>query len=182
MMPKPSRLLAFGLGLMAALPCAAPAARAQAADRVATHGDWSVFVATSPTKECYVVSPPKSSKATRDGKPTTVDRGDIRLFVTYRPAEKVRGEVSFSAGYPIKAGSPVKLAIGSDSFSLTPGESGNADWAWPTPDADSKIGAALRKGSTATVAGQSARGTNTVDTFSLSGFSAAIKEAEDRCS
>lgn len=180
MKPKPSRLIPFGLGLLAALPGMAPTLT-QAADRVAAHSDWSVFVAASP-KECYIISPPSSSKATRDGKPTTVDRGDIRLFVTFRPAEKVSGEVSFSAGYPIKPGSPVKLTVGSDSFSLNPGDGDSNEWAWPaSPDADAKLVAALRKGSTASVTGTSARGTTTVDAFSLTGFTAALKDAQDRC-
>ena len=43
------------------------------------------------------------------------------------------------------------------------------------------IVAALRRGSTATVTGVSARGTTTVDTFSLSGFTAAVGDAEKRC-
>lgn len=183
MMPKPYSLFVFGLGLFAVLPLTAAAALAQpASDRVGAHADWGVFVAGSP-KECYIVSPPTASKATRDGKPTEVDRGDIRLFVTFRPAEKVSGEVSFSAGYPIKDGSAVKTAVGSDSFSLNPGAGDSNQWAWPaSPDADAKLVAAMRKGSTATVTGTSARGTTTVDSFSLSGFTAALKDAQDRCS
>ena len=85
------------------LPCAlagAGTALAQSADRVAAHNDWSVFVASEP-KECYIVSPPKSSVAKRDGKPTEVQRGDIRLFVAFRPGENVTNEVSFTGGYPV---------------------------------------------------------------------------------
>ena len=48
--------------------CAAGPAFAQSAERVAAHTDWSVFVANDP-KECYIVSPPKTSVAKRDGQP-----------------------------------------------------------------------------------------------------------------
>ena len=105
-------------GLLRGSACAGPAF-AQSADRVAAHTDWSVFVAGAP-KECYIVSPPKSSAATRDGKPTEVQRGDIRLFVAFRPGENVANEVSFTGGYPFREGSTVTLAVGADSFTLTP--------------------------------------------------------------
>lgn len=140
-----------------------------------------MFVAGSP-KECYIVSPPKSSKATRDGKAVEVDRGDIRLFVTFRPAENVTGEVSFSGGYPFRDGTPVRLQVGSETFTLNPGAGDANGWAWPaSPDVDKTIVAALRGGSTATVTGTSARGTTTVDTISLSGFTAAVQDASERC-
>ncbi len=170
-------LVLLGLTGGAALPAGAQAA----AERVAAHSDWSVFVAGNP-KECYIFSPPKSSKATRDGKAVEVDRGDIRLYVTFRPAENVTSEVSFSGGYPFRDGSPVKLVVGSQSFTLSPGSGDANGWAWPaSPEVDKQIVAAFRKGSTATVTGVSSRGTTTVDTISLSGFTAAVEDAERRC-
>ncbi len=153
---------------------------AQSADRVAAHTDWSVFVASDP-KECYIVSPPKTSVAKRDGKPAEVQRGDIRLFVSFRPAEKVTNEVSFTGGYPFRDGSTVGLAAGSDTFTLTPGTGDSGEWAWTDPSDDSRVVAALRKGSTAKLTGTSARGTVTEDTFSLSGFTAAVEDAAARC-
>ena len=98
----------------------AGSALAQSADRVAAHTDWSVFVASDP-KECYIVSPPKTSVAKRDGKPTEVQRGDIRLFVSFRPAENVTNEVSFTGGYPFRDGSTVSLSVGTEKFTLGPG-------------------------------------------------------------
>ena len=82
-------------GMVAGTVAGADAAFAQAAERVAAHTDWSVFVANTP-KECYIVSPPTKSAATRDGKPTEVTRGDIRLFVAFRPGENVSNEVTFN--------------------------------------------------------------------------------------
>ena len=121
------KLLSIAAAFMAATPVLA-----QSADRVATHSDWSVFVAANP-KECYIVSAPKSSVARRDGKPTDVTRGDIRLFVSFRPGEKVANEVSFTGGYPLRAGTAVKVALGSETFSLNPGPGDASGWAWPAP-------------------------------------------------
>ncbi|MFQ8431640.1 invasion associated locus B family protein [Amaricoccus sp. W119] len=167
----------LGLTGGAALPAGAQAA----ATPVATHTDWSVFVAGEP-RECYVVSPPKSSRALRDGQPVEVERGDIRLFVTYRPAENVAAEVSFSGGYPFRDGTPVKLEIGSQDFTLNAGSGDANSWAWPaSPDIDRQIVAAFRAGATATITGVSSRGTTTIDTISLSGFTAAVQDAAGRC-
>jgi hypothetical protein len=110
-----------------------------------------------------------------------VQRGDIRLFVSFRPAENVTNEVSFTGGYPLKAGSSVTLTIGSDKFNLSPGQGDAGEWAWTDPSDDSRVVAALRKGASAKVAGTSTRGTATEDTFSLSGFTAAVEDAAARC-
>ena len=167
--------LTYGLALF----CAGPAL-AQSAERVAAHTDWSVFVASDP-KECYIVSPPTASIARRDGETVDVQRGDIRLFVAFRPGENVSNEVSFTGGYPFREGSTVTLSVGSDSFTLGPGQGDSGEWAWTDPSDDSRVVAALRGGSAAKLTGTSSRGTTTEDTFSLMGFTAAVEDAAARC-
>jgi hypothetical protein len=149
----------------------------ESTNNVATKTDWSVFAEAQP-KECWGVSSPKETVNTRDGVPTEARRGDILLFVTFRPGS-AGGEVSFSGGYPFAGGSTVKLEVGTDSFDLfTDGE-----WAWTgSPQEDVTILSALRNGATAKLTGRSGRGTQTEDTFSLLGFSAAMDEAAKQCS
>jgi hypothetical protein len=164
-----------------ALVCAGPAlAQTQTAERVAAHTDWAVFVAGDP-KECYIVSPPTSSRATRGGQAVEVRRGDVRLFVAYRPDENVENEVSFTGGYPFEAGSTVEMDVGGREFGLTPGTGDASEWAWTAPSDDASAVSALRGGSTATLTGVSARGTTTIDTFPLMGFTAADTDAQSRC-
>lgn len=144
---------------------------------VSAKTDWSVCVWPNP-KECWGVSKPKETVNTRDGRPVSVQRGDILLFVTFRPGSGARGEVSFTGGYPFAEGTPVKVAIDGRGFDLIADD----EWAWPgSAQDDSAILAALRAGSTAVVTARSRRGTETKDTFSLSGFTAAMTEAEQRC-
>jgi len=164
----------------AAVAAAVPAHAQAAAERVAAHSDWAVFIAANP-QECYIVSQPTGSKATRDGRPVEVNRGDIRLFVRFNPGEKVANEVSFTGGYPFREGAPVKVQVGSQAFNLNPGPGDTNGWAWPLPQEDGGIVEALRRGSSATVTGVSTRGTTTTDTFSLAGFTAAVNEAASRC-
>jgi hypothetical protein len=124
------------------------------------------------------VSSPKQTVNTRDGNVVSVRRGDILLFVTYRPGASVAGEVSFTGGYPFADGSTVTLEISGNTFELfTDGE-----WAWPASAAeDAKITTAMKRGAEAVLTARSSRGTQTQDTFSLLGFTAATEEAERRC-
>ncbi|WBU59973.1 invasion associated locus B family protein [Paracoccus albus] len=152
------------------------AAQAQESTNVvATEGDWTVFAGSDP-KECWAVSPPKSTVNTKDGKPVEVQRGDIRLYVAYRPGGS--GEVSFTGGYPFNPGSTVAVDIGGQKFDLfTEGEN-----AWTGSSAeDARLIAALRAGADATLTAMSSRGTQTVDTFSLSGVTAATNAARSNC-
>lgn len=155
----------------------ATAAHAQVStNRVAANTDWSVFVEENP-KECWGVTAPKETVNTKDGKAVSVRRGDILLFVTFRPGV-AEGEVSFTGGYPFANGSTVTLDVGGTKFDLfTEGE-----WAWSgSKEDDAKIIAALKSGSSAVLSARSGRGTETRDTFSLLGVSAALDEAAKRC-
>ena len=164
------------LALLAAISLAAPVVHAQeSSNRVATMTDWNVFVEENP-KECWSVSKPKESVNTRDGQPASVNRSDILLFVTFRPGKP--GEISFTGGYPFAAGSTVEVVVDSQPYQMfTDGE-----WAWPgSVEDDAKLLAALKAGTTAVLTARSGRGTQTVDTFSLRGFTAAMEDAEKRC-
>ncbi|MBK5947117.1 hypothetical protein CCR83_11850 [Rhodobacter veldkampii DSM 11550] len=162
----------ISLGIVAGSPMAAQ----ESSNRVAAKTDWSVFVEEQPKKECWGVSQPKETVNTRDGKPVAVKRGQILLFITYRPGQA--GEVSFAGGYPFAEGSTVDLDVNGAKFSLFT----NGENAWAgSPEEDAKIIAALKAGSAAIVSARSGRGTQTKDTFSLLGFTAAMEEAAARC-
>lgn len=165
-----------GMAAIAVLMAGLGTASAQETTNVvATEGDWTVFAASNP-QECWAVSPPKSTLNTKDGKEVEVTRGDIRLYVAYRPGQN--GEVSFTGGYPFAPDSTVEVDIGGQKFNLfTDGEN-----AWTgSPSEDQKLIGALRAGSTAVISGRSSRGTTTKDTFSLSGITAATNTAQSRC-
>lgn len=164
----------LGIGV-AVLGLGSTAIAQESTNRVAAKTDWSVFVEENP-KECWSVSAPTETVNTKDGKSTAVRRGDILLFVTFRPGSE--GEVSFSGGYPFAGGSTVELDVSGTKFDLfTDGE-----WAWSgSKDDDAKIIAALKNGTSAVLSAHSGRGTQTKDSFSLNGVSAALDEAAKRC-
>ena len=167
----------FGRTLaVAAITFSGAMAQAQeSTNRVATMTDWNVFTEESP-KECWGVSKPKETVNSRDGQPVSVRRGDILLFVTFRPGKP--GEISFTGGYPFAGGSTVEVSVDGNAYQLfTDGE-----WAWPgSAEEDAKLLTALKAGTTASLSARSGKGTQTIDTFSLRGFTAAMEDAEKRC-
>ena len=170
----PVLVAAAGMAVALAAPVAG---QEESTSRVAAETDWSVFVEESP-RACWSVSAPKETVNSRDGRVVSVRRGDILLFVSYRPDQDVNGEISFTGGYPFATDSTVSVEIGSDTFQLFT----SGDWAWPAnPEDDARLMAAMRRGAEAVITGRSARGTTTQDTFSLFGFTAAAEEAQRRC-
>ena len=166
-------------GATLALMAATGAFAQESTNQVAVMTDWSVFTEpqTGTPKECWAVTAPKASEASRGGKPVSAQRSEILLFVTFR-AGGSRGEVSYTGGYPFAADSTVKLDIDGTVHDLFV----DGEFAWASgPDQDAQIIAALKKGSTATVVGVSGRGTQTKDTLSLRGVTAAIDDAGKRC-
>lgn len=164
-----SGFVAFGPGT--------PVAAQDSTNRVAAETDWSVFVEDS-QNACWSVSAPKETVNTREGRVVSVRRGDILLFISYRPDQDVNGEISFTGGYPFAPDSTVTLTIGTDTFQLFT----SSEWAWPaSSEDDTRIIEAMKRGAQAVITGRSSRGTQTQDTFSLFGFTAAMEEAARRC-
>ena len=143
-----------------------------------TQADWSVFTSNNP-RQCWGVSAPiLPPKNTRDGRMVSVKRSDILLFVSYIPGSGIKGQISFTGGYPFDDGSNVDVNIDGTRYQMFT----NGEWAWaPTDEVDKKMIQAMKRGAKATLTGRSSRGTKTEDTFSLKGFTAAVEDASKRC-
>ncbi len=160
-----------------AVALASPLMAQEEVPRVALYTDWSVFNPSNP-KECFIASAPTKTEAVRNGQSVDVRRDAIRLYVASRPGDGTKNEIAFTGGYPFRDGSVVAVKIGNESFELfTEGE-----FAWPaSPAEDTKIIDSMQRGAQAVVSGVSSRGTTTVDTFSLIGFTDALKDSNARC-
>jgi invasion associated locus B (IalB) protein len=181
---KHTRIIA---GLCLATLATSAFAQTESTNRVSSNTDWSVFMEENP-RECWSVSAPKETVNTRGGRVVAVSRGDILLMVSYQPEAKVRAQLTFTGGYPFAEGSSVTLNVGDSTFELfvknviDPKTKEKVGWAWPASVSDdAKVVTALKRGSEATLTARSSRGTQTKDTFSLLGFTAAIEDAEKRC-
>ncbi|MBT6406807.1 MAG: hypothetical protein HOK06_04325, partial [Rhodospirillaceae bacterium] len=137
-------------------------------------GDWSAFaIKEAGQPVCYIGSEP--GKQQGDYK----KRGDTYMLVTLRPSDKKSsGIVSLTAGYSFKKGRDVIATIGKDAFKMFT-KNGSA-WTYKDSDDDAMV-AAMKRGVELVVKGTSSRGTETTDTYSLKGFTAAHKTALEAC-
>ncbi|GGF48752.1 hypothetical protein GCM10007301_05010 [Azorhizobium oxalatiphilum] len=167
----PARLALLAAAMMACAVGSA-AAQGQAGSKpVAQFGDWSVYVSTSAPKVCYAISQPK------DRQPSGLKRDPAYIFISTRPGENVKNEVSFTMGFPMREGD-AKLTIGSTAFDLYT----KAEGAWVRNVADEgRLVDALRKGKDATVVSFSGRGNQTTDKYSLNGIAQALDRAAQEC-
>lgn len=177
MNPIPLRVLT-ALILVTAVALTAPGgADAQSKaklKRLGTFNAWSSYVLEGRgTLVCYMHSEPE--KMTGD----YTRRGDSFLQITHRPKEKIANEVGLTAGYAYRKNSEVIMEIdGKATFKLFT----NGDGAWARDSkTDTRLVRALSRGSELVVHGVSGRGTKTVDTYSLSGFTAAYRAIGKAC-
>lgn len=163
----------LGAALVFGLAVPALAQGAAQPKPVAQYGDWSVYTGQSgSSKVCYALSQPK------DRKPEGLKRDPAYFFVSTRPGEKVKNEVSITMGFDLKDGSEAKLTLGSQVFQLYTKDEG----AWVRNVAEeSKLVDAMKKGKDLTIAATSERGNVTTDRYSLSGLGQALDRVAQEC-
>ena len=125
---------------------------------------------------------PNSAESTRSSgkavEPIGANRGPIFFYVSAWPKDGVKAEPSVKVGYPVDGNKPMTVTVGSDTFNLfAKGERGFVADATE----ELKLVEALKKGATAIVRATSTRGTETTDTYSLSGTTASLNKMAQTC-
>ncbi len=139
------------------------------------YAEWRAFTASPNGKKlCFAVARPGSSQTNPPNRP----RDPAYLYISTRPTEKVKDEISLIIGYPIKPNTEVTAAVGSATFALSIQEDGA--WVKNPPD-EAKLLEAMRKGGDVVIKGQSGKGTQTTDTFSLKGVTQALDRVGQEC-
>src|SRR5579884_2021673 len=83
------------------------------AEQLGQFGDWGAYKASPGGKTvCFAFSKPTSAVTQPAGR----TRDPSYAFVSTRPAEKVKNEVSFVVGYPQKAGTDATVTVGSAKY------------------------------------------------------------------
>lgn len=162
--------------------CAQPAlAQGQpGAKQLGTAEGWQAYeFGDGAAKVCYVTAAPSSSQV----KPSGAKRGDYRIMVTHRPAQRQRDEVSFHAGYPVSTTKPVVGIVDkAKNFDFSRRNEKTPEIIWSKDgDTDKAMIAALRSGKELVVNSVSQRGTSTSDIFKLEGFAKALDLANKAC-
>jgi invasion protein IalB len=183
-MTKQTCLSALALLAISGLALAPTAALAQAkksanpADQavlLGQFGDWGAYTASPGGKKvCFALSKPSKAATEPAGRP----RDASYAFISTRPAEKVTNEVSVIVGYPQKPSFDAAATIGAANYVMYT----QNDGAWVKNAAEEKqMVDALRKGADLVVKSESARGTKSIDTYSLKGLGEALDKVAAEC-
>ena len=100
------------------------------------------------------------------------------VFITQRPGESIRNEVSLVVGFDVKPDSSPNAEVGSISFPMI-AKRGNL-WL-KNANQETEFVTALRKSPRLIVKAESMRGNTTIDTYALAGFNNAIARAINEC-
>lgn len=170
-----SRPCTFALTLVLGASLAASAQAQGQPSLLQQFGDWGVYTGVSGGKKvCFALAQPASAETNPPNRP----RDPVYFFVSTRPAENVRNEVSIIIGYPHKPGADATAEVAGTRFSLQTRQ----DNVWVKNTAEEeRLLDAMRKGSDIVVKGVSGRGTQTTDRYSLRGLSQALDKVGQEC-
>jgi len=159
----------------AATKAAAPAAGGSSPNLLGQYGEWGAYTATAGGKKvCFALAKPSKSATTPPNRP----RDPPYMFVSSRPSEKVKDEVSIIVGYGFKPNAEASIDVGGSSYPMYT----QNDGAWIKNAADEpRLVDALRKGTDAVVKGTSAKGTASTDTYGLRGLAQALDRVGQEC-
>jgi len=105
-------------------------------------------------------------------------RDPAYIFVSTRPSENVRNEISIVIGYPFKPGADANVDIGSAKYAMYT----QNDGAWIKNAAEeARMVDAMRRGSDLVVSGESGKGTKSTDRYNLRGLAQALDRVAQEC-
>ena len=136
--------------------------------------DWESFVLSKEgNKICFAQSIPIIRA------PKKLKRDPSRLFISFRPTENIKNEVSVTNGYEFKLKAPVTAKSGKKSYDLF--SKGRFAWVVDNKD-EAKLIITMKKASRLMIIGNSDKGDQTTDHYSMMGFTKAYNVAKKSCS
>jgi len=136
--------------------------------------DWESFILSQDgNKTCFAQSIPVVRA------PKKLKREPSRLFVSFRPAENIKNEVSVTNGYEFKLKAPVTAKSGKKSYDLF----SKGKFAWVVDNKDeTKLIVTMKKASRLMIIGNTDKGDQTTDHYSMMGFTKAYNTVKKSCS
>ena len=136
--------------------------------------DWESFVLSQDgNKTCFAQSIPVVRA------PKKIKRDPSRLFVSFRPVENIKNEFSVTNGYEFKLKVPVTAKSGKKSYDLF----SKGRFAWVVDNEDEiKLIVTMKKASRLMIIGNTNKGDQTTDHYSMMGFTKAYNTAKKSCS
>ena len=135
--------------------------------------NWESFSAsTEKGKICFAQTIPTKRV------PGSIKRSDSRLFVSFRPQENIKDEISVTSGHVYKASS-VSAKSGKNKFALF----SQNNFAWLLDDKEEqKFIRVMKKATNLIIVARTIKGAETTDHYSMMGFTKAYNTAKKTCS
>ena len=135
--------------------------------------DWETFILSEEgNKICFAQSIPVVRA------PKKLKRDPSRLFVSFRSDENIKDEVSVTNGYDFKIKAPVTAKSGKKSYDLF--SKGRFAWVVDSDD-EKKLIITMKKASRLMIIGNTDKGDQTTDHYSMMGFTKAYNSAKKSC-
>ena len=146
---------------------------AEEVKKMGTHKNWETYVINNEQgKVCFTQSKPVLQA------PKSNPR-DARLFITFRPGEKIINEISITAGYEFNTKNSITATSGKYKYKFDIAQEG---FAWITDNKlERKMVNTMKKGSRIMITGYNQKGSQTIDHYSLLGFTKAYNATKANC-
>ena len=134
--------------------------------------NWESFtVETDKGKICFAQTVPTKRA------PTSIQREKSKIFVTFRPSESIKDEVSLTSGHDYKS-STVTASSGKKRYSFF----SQKNFAWLLDDQEEKNFIKLMaKATNLIIKARTTKGAETTDHYSMMGFTKAYNTAKKTC-
>ena len=142
--------------------------------KVLKNKDWETYVVNNQNgKVCFAQSVPILQAPKKDSR-------EARLFVTFRPNEKISDEISITSGYEYNNKNSIMARSGKYKYKF---DISQDNFAWIANNAkEKKMIKTMKRGSRIMVTGYNQKGSQTIDHYSLLGFTKAYNSAKKSCS
>tara|TARA_B100002051_G_scaffold50655_1_gene45761 strand:+ start:39 stop:551 length:513 start_codon:yes stop_codon:yes gene_type:complete len=148
-------------------------AQAEDLQKIAKFKDWEVImVSDESNKVCFAQSKPVLQS------PKKSDR-EARLFVTFRPSDKISDEVSTTSGYEFNSQNSIIASSGKSKYKF---DIAQDNFAWISSNKiEKRIIKRMKKASRIMITAYNKSGSQTIDHYSLMGFTKAYNAAKKSC-
>ena len=141
--------------------------------KVGKFKDWETIVVTDGAKKlCFAQSKPVLQSPKKNPR-------EARLFISFRPADKIKDEVSITSGYQYNAQNSITAKSGKNKIKFDVKKE-NFAWIGDT-GLERKMVNVMKKGSRIMITGYNQSGSQTIDHYSLMGFTKAYNTAKKSC-
>ena len=146
---------------------------AEEVKKMGTHKDWETYIIKSDTgKVCFAQSKPVLQAPKKNPR-------EARLFISFRPQENITNEISITSGYNFNSKNSITAISGKNKYKF---DIIRENFAWITDKKfEKRMIKIMQTGSRIMVKAHNQAGSQTIDHYSLLGFTKAYKATKANC-